>query len=160
MLKGKDLKIKGSSDKFAARNYGPFTIASQPNPLSFRLELPPQMKVHPVFHASKLIPYHEDEIGNRKPPEPGPIEVEGHDEYELERILDSRVHRGWVQYLVKWKGYDISEATWEPLTHLRDHAQEAIKDFHVEHPEAPQPTSMTNARPVLHEFNRNIYFYN
>jgi hypothetical protein len=51
------------------------------------------------------------------------------DEYEVEQILDSRVRRRQLQYLVMWKGYPISEATWEPVSHLQN-APDAIHNFH------------------------------
>ena len=43
------------------------------------------------------------------------------EEYEVERILDKRqVRRGRsrtlnTQYLVKWKGYNDYDNTWEPI---------------------------------------------
>ena len=157
LIRGKDLRVKVSNDKLSAKNFGPYDIIEQLGPVTFRLRLPAQMRVHPVFHASKLIPYHADVIGNRNPSNPPPIEVEGYDEYEVEKILDSRVHRGWVQYLVKWLGYDESEATWEPLRNVRDHAQDIIREFHIQHPNAPQPISMSNPRPIDAHFNRAIY---
>ena len=44
------------------------------------------------------------------------------DEFEVERVLDHRrVHHGcvWVdEYLVKWVGYGVFEATWEPSAPL------------------------------------------
>ena len=33
-------------------------------------------------------------------------------EFEIERILDSRVARGSKQYLVKWKGYADYDNSW------------------------------------------------
>ena len=35
--------------------------------------------------------------------------------YEIEKILDKKIENDQVKYKVKWKGYPISEATWEPL---------------------------------------------
>ena len=64
LLKGRDLRVKVSSEKLMAKNYGPYNITEKVGPVSFRLNLPKQMRVHPVFHASKFIPYHEDEIGD------------------------------------------------------------------------------------------------
>ena len=156
LLKGRDLRVKVSSEKLMAKNYGPYTIMEKVGPVSFRLNLPKQMRVHPVFHASKFIPYHEDEIGDRNPPQPPPIEVEGYEEFEVEKILDSRVYRGWVQYLVKWDGYDESHASWEPVRNVRDNAREAIKEFHDLHPDAPEPESLQNPRPMNKIFNCNI----
>ena len=114
--------------------------------------MPHQNKVHPVFHASKLIPYHEDEIGDRNPAKPDPIEVEGHDEFEVEKILDSKISYGYVRYLVKWLGYNVSEATWEPVRNIK-HCKDLLDEFHVAHPDTPQPVSLTNPRPVQKQFN-------
>ena len=53
-------------------------------------------------------------------------------EFEVELVLDHcRVHRGhvWVdEYLVKWVGYGLFEATWEPSAHLAN-APTALADF-------------------------------
>ena len=54
-------------------------------------------------------------------PEPVPLEVEGEDraeEFEVERILDKRVARNRVEYLVHWRGYGPESNTWEPLKDL------------------------------------------
>jgi hypothetical protein len=46
--------------------------------------------------------------------EPPPELVEGEEVYEVETILKHRKRgRGW-QYFVKWRGYPISDASWEP----------------------------------------------
>ena len=157
MLKGKDLRIRNASAKLAARNYGPYEIIEQPGPVNFKLELPPSLRVHPVFHASKLVLYHEDLIAGRAPAKPGPIEVEGQEEFEVERVLDSRIHRGRVQYFVKWTGYDDSENSWEPPRNLL-HAKRLVTQFHAQHPDAPQPVSMTNAKPIHSLYHRKIWW--
>ena len=157
LLKGRDLKIRQSSAKLSAKNYGPYEIVEKVGDVDFRLALPPKNKVHPVFHSSKLIPYHTDEIGDRNPSKPDPIEVEGHDEYEVEHVLDSRINRGYIQYLVKWKGYDVSDATWEPVRHIK-HMKDLLNAFHAAHPNAPQPILLNNPRPVSKEFNRQIWY--
>jgi hypothetical protein len=51
------------------------------------------------------------------------VEVEGEEEYEVERILDSRKWRGTLQFLVKWKGYTNEHNLWETKTNLKN-AQE------------------------------------
>ena len=155
LLKGADLRIKNRTPKLAAKNYGPYKIEKKLGPVTFQLKLPRTHRVHPVFHASKLIPYHKDEIADRNPPEPPPIEVEGHDEWEVEKILDSKVDRGWVKYYVKWAGYDDSHNSWHSVRDVRN-AKDLIRDFHIQHPDAPEPISLYNARPVSQLYNREI----
>ena len=137
LLKGKDLRVKVKSVKLGTQNFGPYKVLQKLGPVTFRLELPKQMKVHPVFHASKLIMYHQDTVANRKPPQPPAIKIEGEPEFKVKEILDSKVVRGRVQYLVKWKGYDHSDDTWEPQTNLTN-ANELLQEFHQQHPDAPK----------------------
>jgi hypothetical protein len=40
--------------------------------------------------------------------------IEGEEVYEVEMIIKHRQRGCGYQYYVKWKGYPISEATWEP----------------------------------------------
>ena len=44
-------------------------------------------------------------------------------EFEVEDLLDHRPHQTWchasgLEYLVKWRGYSVFEATWEPASNL------------------------------------------
>jgi Chromo (CHRromatin Organisation MOdifier) domain len=64
----------------------------------------------------------------------------------VERIEDSRVQRGRLQYLVKWKGYPPSDNTWEAATDLRN-APELVDEFHQDHPTAPDLRS-SGRRPL------------
>ena len=40
--------------------------------------------------------------------------------YEVEMIVDKRIRRGEVQYMVKWRGFDDSENTWETANDIID----------------------------------------
>lgn len=51
------------------------------------------------------------------------------DEYEVEKIIEMRVDKGKTEYKVKWKGYDITESTWEPERNLTA-CRLMIKEFH------------------------------
>jgi len=46
------------------------------------------------------------------------IVINNEKEYKVEQILDKRTHYGKIQYLIKWKGYPLSEASWEPEENL------------------------------------------
>lgn len=76
-------------------------------------------KVHPVFHCSLL----KSVVGSALRPEvrvaPGPIVVEGETHYEVKRILDSRLYKGKLQYLLQWKGYPMLEARWVKAQNIK-----------------------------------------
>jgi hypothetical protein len=38
--------------------------------------------------------------------------------FEVEQILCRRIVRGCIEYLVKWKGFEEKEATWESAANL------------------------------------------
>lgn len=109
------LKMQGSN-KLLPRFIGPFKIAQQVNAVAYRLELPPVLKIHDVFHVSLLKQYRPS--GRVQPP-PLPILIDGVLEFEVEAILKHRKRRYGrgkpkVQYLVKWLGYGEEHNSWEP----------------------------------------------
>ena len=51
---------------------------------------------------------------------PSPMVADGGEEYEVEAILRHKGKGARHLYLVMWKGYPITEAIWEPKSHLRN----------------------------------------
>ena len=64
---------------------------------------------------------------------PEAVEVEGAPEYEVEEVLDSRLKRGKLEYLVKWSGYTDDHNTWKSKLNLKN-SKESINDFHKSNP--------------------------
>jgi hypothetical protein len=140
-LDGKDIKSDRPSKKLDDKRYGPFKIIKIIGPNAYKLQLPPSMKVHPVFNTVKLRPYVQDTISGRKPPpRPAPVIKGDKPRWEVEYIKDSRIFRGKLQFLVKWRGFPQEESTWEPEDFLK-HAKKAVQEFHAKHPSAPRKIS-------------------
>ena len=99
--------------KITPKREGPFEIDEVLGPVTYRLKLPTSWKIHNVFHAALLRPYIENEIYGNNYPRPLPELLEGEEVYEVETILKHRRRGRGYQYYVKWKGYPITEATWE-----------------------------------------------
>ncbi|KAL5834635.1 hypothetical protein ACOSQ4_014132 [Xanthoceras sorbifolium] len=107
--------------KGLVRKYeGPFPILKKVGKVSYKVELPPRLKIHPVFHVSHLKPYQADtEDPSRGESSRAPTAVVTSYDKEVEEILADRVVRKRgvprsSEYLIKWKGLPTSEATWEP----------------------------------------------
>jgi hypothetical protein len=95
------------------------------------------MKCHNIFHVSLLEPTTNDAYPGQNMEPPPPLEIDGEDEYFIEAILDSRIHRRKLQYLIKWVSYDSLD--WEP-TKLHSKS-EAMDTFHEKYPDKPGPLS-------------------
>ena len=98
----------------APKREGPFKIVEVLSPLTYQLELPSSWKIHDIFHATLLKPYQETETYGENYPRPPPILEEGEELYEVEAILNHRKQGQTYQFLVKWSGYPVSKASWEP----------------------------------------------
>jgi uncharacterized protein YicC (UPF0701 family) len=55
--------------------------------------------------------------------------VEGELEYEVKEVLDSKISRGKLKYLVEWEGYGSDERSWESTENIQNTA-EAVVEFH------------------------------
>ncbi|CAJ0968329.1 unnamed protein product, partial [Ranitomeya imitator] len=132
-LSSRHIPMKVSSPKFKPRFIGPYRISEILNPVSFRLTLPDSFSIHNVFHRSLLRRYVAPMVPSVEPP--APVLVEGELEYIVEKILDSRVSRRKLQYLVKWKGYAQEDNSWVFASDV--HAPDLVRAFHVAHPGRP-----------------------
>ena len=140
LLSTANIRNQDRAPKLAPRFIGPFKVVRVISDVAYELKLPVTMKIHPVFHISKLRLYVDGE--EQFPTRPtqntshpaAADEIDGESAWEVERILkkrERRVGRGRVkvvEYLVKWKGYPDWENTWESSHNLRG-APDAMNEF-------------------------------
>jgi hypothetical protein len=129
LLSTKNIRLLDpGKNKLLPKWLGPFRVIEKVGPVAYRLDLPPTMKIHPVFHVSLLKPYRSD--GAVQPPQVVnlPDTVDDTLVYEVEALLDHRDKRTRSrvltrEYLVKWTGYGPEHNTWEPERNLDNCAQ-------------------------------------
>jgi len=130
------------SKKLSEKYLGPYEIIAQPSPQSFTLHLPDTMRAaHPVFHVSMLEPATPNTFQQRSEPPPAPVIIDRELEYEIFKIVDSKIdHRRACKLLYKviWLGYEDTDndSEWLPATEL-EHAKELLNDFHLKYPSKP-----------------------
>ncbi len=78
------LKLPHQKAKLTPKRLGPFRIVREISPVAYRLALPANWRIHNVFHASLLNPYHETEAHGPNFTRPPPNLIEGEEEYEVE----------------------------------------------------------------------------
>ncbi|KIL58196.1 hypothetical protein M378DRAFT_15702 [Amanita muscaria Koide BX008] len=131
-----NLNIKRPTKKLAEKQVGPYEILEIISSNAVWLKLPKSLTIHPVVNVSSIRPYRAPAFKGQKADEPAPVEInEKGESYEVERILDSRRHRGKLEFLVKWKGYTAEHNSFESEADV-ENAKARVKQFYKENPGA------------------------
>ena len=149
LLSTKYLKARGAA-RLQRRFVGPFRVLERIGQAAYRLDIPSDWRVHPVFHVSLLKPWRRGQFhGDDDDDESSIPELMAKDEdedrpdvYEVERLLRWRWspnNKRKKEYLTLWTGYPIEEATWEPAAHFTSPA--GLRRMIREH----QPTEDTRS---------------
>ena len=94
------------SFKLDFKRLGRFKILEKISSHAYKLYLPTYMKCHPVFDVSLLEPTSSNPLKRQKCPAPPTIVVYDEQEYEVEKLVDSKLLRKKLYYLVRWVGHD------------------------------------------------------
>jgi hypothetical protein len=105
----KHVKMTRPSSKLDYKLIGPDTILERVGSRAYKLDLPPGVKIHQVFHISLLEPARpqNEPIAGHLQPLPPPVIIDDEEEWEVEEIVDSRYHQNQLQYRVTWTGSTI-----------------------------------------------------
>ena len=126
--------------------------------LAYRLDVPPNWRIHPVFFVTQLEPAPppaKNPFGRPFPSNPVFIFVEGNTDkvksFEIERLLNKRqIKKGKgqaIEYLVHWKGYGLKWDRWYNVKKL-DNAVALVNDYEA-----------TLASAKTHFLNKDINFF-
>lgn len=112
--------IRGSL-KLRSKFYGPFKVIEKVGQVAYRLQLPNDATIHPVFHVSQL----KKHLGKRAIPMPNLPSVgpEGQIKTQPTAVLQRRIMpRNGVavtQWLILWENLGPTDATWEDADVIR-----------------------------------------
>ena len=110
------LGLRGSL-KLRSKYYGPYKILAKVGDLAYKLQLPEEAEIHPVFHVSQL----KRHLGNNAIPLPHvplvtdtgmikttPLKV-------LQRRAIQRNKQPAAQWLIHWENLPAQDAPWEDV---------------------------------------------
>ena len=122
--------VSCSNKKLAARFYGPYTVLQMIGAVAYKLELPSNATIHPVFHVSQL--RHAKGFSHSFILLPPQLVVDLELVVEPESLLEVRPQQnaahGKLEVLIKWKNLPLFEATWEDYDSLNSQ----FPAFHLE----------------------------
>ena len=103
------------------------------NYLNRIIDVAAKSKVQEINRKCKEESSNSDQESRKSSIKDNHLEVENNDnqtdkEYSVEKILDKFCEpNGNVRYLIKWKGYDDNDNTWEPIENL--YCEDLIEEF-------------------------------
>jgi hypothetical protein len=116
---------KRFNQKLSPRYYGPYEILERVGAVAYRLKLPEDSRVHPVFHASLL--KKAITAGVETQPLPDCMNESWQLELGPEEARDTRVNEnGELEVLVKWQGLPEFENSWELASRMRQEFPEFL----------------------------------
>jgi len=123
-----------NSFKLNEKYLGPFKVLERTSKLNYRLELPPLLKIHDVFHVSKLKEFKAsaEKFGQRAV---GPFKSEipeGDQQWEIKKVVGEGLHQTMNRKILhcKWKGFPSSENTWELESYVKKLNPRAVEEWY------------------------------
>ena len=108
------------------------------------------MHLHPILHVSLLEPYVGSSIPDRVVLPPPSCQLVDGLEFEVKAILDSKIVRKKLYYLVDCLGYTLNDRTWELVENL-DNASDLVAEFHRQYPYKWSPNSCSTTCGTHHQ---------
>lgn len=103
------------------RFFGPFQVLKKIGAVAYKLDLPSESCIHPIFHVSCL----KRNLGQHITPLPTlpPIDQHGEIKPEPEVVVDRQMvkknNRALKKVLILWRGASVEDDSWETLWKLQ-----------------------------------------
>ncbi len=128
LLRSINIRTLRPKKKIDHRQLRSFRILKKIGTQAYKLELPERYDaIHSIFHVSLLKLWHSRGEDSKSQA----ILVEGEEKWEVEKILDQRIKKEKIEYLVQWADSPSYENFWEPMENLSN-AKEVIEDYEAE----------------------------
>ena len=103
---------------------GPYQVTTIDEHGNLRLNIPRGYSHHPVFSPDMLKHYYDNPEHQRNIPEDEEAPL-----YTIERIINHKTTKDGKKYLIRWKGYDEDEDTWELANNIEEDAPGYVEDY-------------------------------
>ena len=114
--------------------FGPLKILQKISPVSFQIRLPPQSKIHDVFHVDRLKAVFDPPHGLPGNKIRSLPTFDRETRYEVAGILDEKLRYNKSYLLIRWVGYsELFDNSWEPLEEIESGAPKVLKRWRKDH---------------------------
>jgi hypothetical protein len=121
---------RGTYNKLKMKNIGPCKIVKKFGENAYEFDLPDGIGISLIFNISDLYPYRYEEVGedSEKTEVQWTKQMPVFEKPKMESILDKRISKRtrrkvYFEYLVKWKGHPVEDASWENEAEIQKHGQ-------------------------------------
>ena len=110
------------------KNIGPCKVIRKFGEMAYDIELPDGVEISPIFNVVDLYPYRAEEVGedDEQTEIQWTKQMAVAEKTQMESILDKRINKktrrkDYFEYLVKWKGHPVEDASWEDEATIQKH---------------------------------------
>ena len=126
-LNAKNIRFIRSSKKLNYKYYDLYVIEKLVDKQTYKFKLSQNMsKMHNMFHVFLLKLFKRE---NRDDDELSSVELDEENQWEVRKVLNSKIHYEKLYYYVTWLSYLDTDNQWLSVSELQN-ARELMKDFH------------------------------